>query len=367
MLESIPRQPSLALVLAMSLASCVAPVPSLVAPSPSPASPTPGTTASLARFTAIGPPFQIGNKDEVVGMAVREGVPELWVAVTQKGESWRSTDRASWTKGGELAFDPGLIERDVRDLADSDGRFIAVGRERVHHKDPNEDFDIGGLMWTSTDGSSWDLVRLDRMEIRGLAPESDPLAAAAVAFGEPSTGAGVARLDGRTWTLDRPPGVFTTIGFGQPEDLLPVGKGFLIVGGREFYGGSGANVVVWDGDRDWLWLTNDSPIGPALEHLVYRVNGFAALGAGSTFWTATGVDRWSKPATLPFAASRLFQAPDGSLLAMGDGIWGSIDGGDWTRIDDGTAPIGSWAYAAGVAIGCGDRTCRPYASAAAPE
>ena len=367
MLEGIRTQPSLALLLALSVASCAVPVPSLVAPPASPASPTPEPTASLARFAAIGAPFQIGNKDEVVAMAVRPGAPDLWVVVTHKGESWRSTGRSGWTKGGELAFDPGLIERDVRDLAYSDGRFIVVGRERVHHKDPNENGEIGGLMWTSTDGSTWDLVRLDHLEIRGLAPEREPLAGAAVALGEAYTGAGVARLDGRTWTFDRPPGVFTTIGFGRPEDLLPVGDGFLIVGGREAYGGSGANVVVWDGDRDWLWLTNDSPTGPPLEHLVYRTKGFAALGAGSTFWTATAVDRWSRPMTLPFAASRLFQAPDGSLLAMGDGIWGSSDGTDWVRIDDGTAPIGSWAYAGGVAIGCGDRTCRAYASAAAPE
>lgn len=296
-------------------------------------------------------PFAFDEFDEPASMAVRPGDPALYVALTRKGTIWLSNDGLNWREGGRLEFTTNLLsERTVHEVVFSDGRFVAVGSET-----PPDEW-ASGLMWTSADGTAWSLRRLGHLVVRALSAEGTLLAGAAV-----EEGGGFAEYDGAGWSMSQPTNLVQW-GMGEPEDLLPIESGFLIAGGLTRPGTdiSVANVFTFDGDREWRWLTNESPTGPPIRNLARLGDGFAALGDDDTFWTATAVDRWSAPSELPFAASRLFQGPDGTLLLMGEGIWASVNGIHWTRTDDGSAPTGQWAYAGGAAIGCDDTACRAF-------
>ena len=353
----------------LAVASCSPPTPSITAPTfvapvstPEPtqsAEPTQTAATSTPQFTAAADAaFSVQPPDEIAGLAMRPGSPNLYIAVSRLGSSWLSTDGVTWVGGGQLAFKLGLLGRAVRDLAYSEGRFVAVGRESFYP----DDVLTQGLMWTSEDGVDWRATRIGFVEIRGLAAGSEPLVAAAIDEGARSGyGGGFARLDGDRWTLQRPTeSTLTAIGIGRPDDVVPVGDRFLLVGGRAYGGGWIARVVLFDGKREWHWLTSDAPTGNSLDQVTIAPGGFAALSTDGALWTAQAVDRWAGPAELPFVAAHIDTAPDGSLLAMGDGIWQSTDGETWLRVDDGTAPDGRWAYAEGVAIGCAEHLCRAF-------
>ena len=292
--------------------------------------------------------------DAPAAIAVRPGDPDLYVAVTKLGSTWLSTDGLAWRAGGPLEWARGAPSKTVRDVAYSGGRFTAAAN---------------GIAWTSTDGLDWEPRAAYGLDIRALAPEIEPLGAAAIdGSGFNGVGSGAfLQFDGGITAIHRPTGQFTSIGMGEMEDVLPSDEGFVIVGARRVGGGTVANVMTFDGVLDWHWITSAGPSGPGIEDFVLAPGGFAALGHENTLWTATAADDWSAPRTLDFEADRLFAGPDGSLLILGEGIWGSPDGLEWTRLDDGSAPTGAWAYAGGVAIGCDVGVCRSFVMDPLPE
>jgi hypothetical protein len=135
---------------------------------------------------------------------------------------------------------------------------------------------------------------------------------------------------------------------------------FLVVGAGSYGGATTPFVKVNDFQGGWRSLTNDAPVGHGINDISYWGAGFGAVGDANDFWTATAVDRWSRPTSLPFGASRLFLLPDPALLLLGEGIWTSADATSWSQQVEGDQFEREWAYARGVAIGCNSQNCRAY-------
>jgi hypothetical protein len=76
-------------------------------------------------------------------------------------------------------------------------------------------------------------------------------------------------------------------------------------------------------------------------------------------WRSTDGSTWTDVARPPGPVTYLGSlavAPDGTFLEIGNGIWESVDGADWAL----SAPargLDVEAFAADLAIACGDTTC----------
>ena len=189
-------------------------------------------------------------------------------------EIWTSTDGTSWDRHafhGEQLGDGCPNPRPARmvDATRMAGRLWAAGTW-------DNDCDVLGLlMWSSTDGATWEVVpqgRLNSSVTQGVASNGDLLAVASSSF---YGGQGIARTspDGRSWTGHQP---------GGPAEMLDVygdRDGFVAVGSRQEADGTNTPAI-WSSADGVVWVDVSPTHAQGQLRSVVREPGGAYIAAG---------------------------------------------------------------------------------------
>jgi hypothetical protein len=189
-----------------------------------------------------------------------------------------------------------------------------------------------------------------------------------VALGSTCGGAGSISWskDGRRWTAH---GLEL-----NAYDIAAVDAGTVLVSGwnsdLETCTGGGLNAGLWVSTDLATWVPVSADLGCGwILGVVGGPRGFVGLGLSENraaideeaAWVSKDGREWEGPFVVPlrFTPPHLAVAPDGTFIAFGDGIWESSDGRAWAMSAD-TGAIRVSSYAAGVAIGCNEESCRVW-------
>lgn len=279
---------------------------------------------------------------------------------------WRSVTGLPAANGGAL-----------EDVAVDGSTFVAVG---------NGSYRGPGLVWTSTDGSSW--LSGPNAAVLATVPLQAVVAGPAglVALGNDCSGTGEClnnaeaflSIDGSAWKAGGPMSVRGDEGVAH---ALWTGSLFLAVGrddiGDEDAGGIWTSVdgVSWT-QNPQIYLFADSVIaGVAMTRAGLVAVGGTPNGDRAIVWTSQDGRTWTRHDQADFAGADLFDVVAGGpgyvavgQAADGAAVWTSPDGKTWSRVPDepslhGAAMYGVAAGSAGlVAVGYGGGGAAIWAS-----
>ena len=236
---------------------------------------------------------------------------------------WLSPDGHFWDR----IFVPGSGEQEMtRVMHDEDLGFVAVGWDQLAG-------DVDGAIWTSLDGQEWELVSDDSLGGDG---EQSVLRAIAfelngetrlVAVGS-STEGGQRRAavwtspNGTDWDLVRDPtGVFSG---GEIRDIRTYPDGLIAVGSDSRSGDRDGAVWISEDAQEWQRMDASEVLGGRGEQVITRVLAPGVTRDGVPFFMAGGYTTGTEGADA------------GSKNAA---IWYSDDGASWT-LEDGEDELG---------------------------
>ena len=240
----------------------------------------------------------------------------LWMAFGPEG-MWTSRDGVTWQRHTFEGEDVGF--------GCPDAATWMVGATRMAGKlwaagtwDNTCDL-LGLLMWSSTDGATWEVVPQGQLNLsvtHAVASNGSILAVASSSF---YGGDGIVRTspDGRTWTGHQP---------GGPAEMLDVygdGDGFVAVGSR-LDGAGTYTPAIWSSAEGSVWVDVSPTLAQGELRSIVREPGGAYLAAG--------VD-------------------DSEGLA----VWRSETGGDWIRVTLDGIPVNSGSVWPPVRLASSDR------------
>jgi hypothetical protein len=305
------------------------------------------------------------------------------MAISADHRVWLSTNGVHWRRGGDMPRAVGGNVWWVRSLFVVGSTFVAFGESAILENDGTSgpySGTIAGFVWFSDDGESWSRTELDGFSPAsvihddggfvvqgGLTKQSEPTFATSA--------------DGRTWSR-------VEIA-GDPWQARPAGSGWptirslsgsrasgyvVLVDHWEFAqedcaaAVAGPTPIAWRSDDLQHWQPATTTVsgcaqprvlisGPAGDLAMRASFQQASDHIDLTAWVSTDGLVWRRiarpPGPLRWLGS-LAIAPDGSFLAIGDGIWESVDGEQWAL----SAPVKGLsveAFAGDLAIACDNK------------
>jgi hypothetical protein len=363
-------------------------------PSPT-TSPAAGTATLRWTKTVTDLPSSVARAG-ITALAMRPGNPPTYMAISSDHRTWLSSDGVQWRRGGKMASAEGGDVWWVCQLFVANGTFVAFGTAATL-SDAGLDGPYSGLnagfVWTSTDGESWDRTRIDTFAVASAALDAGGFVATGGLTGQyrPTF---ATSADWRTWSrvslADDPwPGEPTTFDWHDVRSLAGSANAGYLVLDNQIHGGSAAcqglppaggdpQAPTSEAETPIVWRSLDlqhwAPVATAklaCSYMTQLIAGPAGDLAMSTMvsqtsravavraWVSSDGVAWHEIEQPPGPLDRLgslAMAPDGTFLALGDGVWASVDGERWSLSAPATG-LNVEEFAGDLAIACGHDEC----------
>ena len=262
---------------------------------------------------------------------------------------WTSVDGVTWSPVEEESLD-GVLDHPAGTVTVGGPGMVAIGSAPVGH--------IGGAAWTSVDGLSWSQVAHDEtvfgdVWVLDVTTGGPGLVAVGTDYSEDPWSAAVwTSVDGVTWS--RVPHDEAVFGGGWMWSVISGGPGLVAVGIGDSPEGDDAAVWTSVDGVAWTRVPHDEAVfgGPHNQEMVDVTvggPGLVAVGRDGSYaidntpeqtpavWTSTNGLAWSRvdsaaiPTNAPDSAMWSVTAGGPGLVAVGDGIWTSVDGSTWIQ------------------------------------
>jgi hypothetical protein len=320
----------------------------------------------------------------VSALAMRPGNPPTYLAISFDHRVWLSSNGTHWRRGGDLPGPDGGNVWWIRNLFVRGSTFVAFGISAILEDDgtsgPYSGI-VAGYVWTSDDGERWSRTSLDGFSATTAILDDGRFVVAGGLTGQSAstlatsaTGRTWKRIEtaGDPWQSDQP-------SYDQPSARSLAGSrasGYLVLVPRSRVAPSecpmelnGPTPITWRSTDLQHWQPAATLVsGCALPTVMISGPG-GDLAMRATFrqdsdrvdliaWTSADGLTWRQVAEPPGPLrwlGALAIAPDGTFLAIGDGIWESVDGEHWAL----SAPVrgfGVEVFAGDLAIACDDHT-----------